>query len=56
MQEFSGILPPFSSIYFIHSIKFPRLDGQKYYAKYCLNGTCPRCNGFSLLTQNIHES
>jgi hypothetical protein len=56
VQELSHILPPFSSIYCIHSIKCPRLDGKKYYTKYVLDGTCPRCNGFSLLTQNIHES
>jgi len=33
-----------------------RLDGQKYYENSCLYGTCPKCNGFALLMQCIHES
>jgi hypothetical protein len=28
----------------------------KYYAKYFLDGTCPKCSGFALLIQRIHEN
>jgi len=33
-----------------------RPEGQKYYEKSCLYGTCSRCSGFALLSRCIHES
>ena len=34
----------------------PRRDGQAYYAKRCLDGTCNICGGQSLWSQCIHEN
>jgi len=34
----------------------PRPNGQTYYAKSYLDGTCPKCSGFALLSQCIHKS
>ena len=33
-----------------------RLEGQTYYAKSCLDGTCSNCAGMALLSQCIHET
>ena len=33
-----------------------RIEGQTYYAKSCLDGTCSNCNGMELLSQCMQES
>ena len=56
VQDCSLTIPPTSSREFIHSIMCNRPEGQTYYAKSCLDGTCSNCAGMRLLSQCMHES
>jgi len=49
VQDFPLLQPSNASREFIHSIMCPRPEGQKYYKRSCLYGTCLRCSGFALL-------
>src|SRR5713226_4482194 len=55
VQDCSLTIPPTSSREFIHSIMCNRPEGQTYYAKSCLDGTCSNCAGMELLSQCMHE-
>ena len=54
VQDCSLTIPPTSSREFIHSIMCNRPEGQTYYAKSCLDGTCSNCAGMALLSQCMH--
>jgi len=56
VQECSSITPPISSRDLLHTIMCLRRDGQAYYAKQCLDGTCNICGGQSLWSQCIHDN
>jgi DNA polymerase II large subunit len=45
-----------SSRDFIHNILCTRPEGFTFYQKTCLDGTCPRCGGMTLLRKCIHVS
>ena len=56
MQECSAILSSTSSRDFIHTILCSKPKAYAYYQKACLDGTCPRCVGMSLLSKCVHVS
>jgi hypothetical protein len=56
LQECPVILPPSSSRDFIHNILCTRPEGFTFYQNACLDGTCPRCGGMTLLRKCIHVS
>ena len=53
VKECLTILPPISLRDSIQRIMCLRSNGQSYYAKSCLDATCPRRGGFSLLSTNL---
>ena len=56
VQDFPLLQPSNASREFIHSIMCPRPEGQKYYKRSCLYGTCSKWSGFELLSHCIHET
>ena len=48
VQECSSTVPPMSARYFIHSIMCLRQDGETYYLKQCVEGSCNKCGGIKL--------
>lgn len=56
VQERSTILTLISSRDFVHDITCQSPNRQKYFSKYYLYGTWPKCNEFPLIRLCIHES
>ena len=56
VHDFSMIIPHNSLKNFIQSIMCNKAQWKTCYTKTCLDGTCSKCGGMTLLSQCIHES